>query len=150
MSFLTDLRRAVRSLRRAPGYTATVVATLAVAIGANSAIFGAVYAVLLRPLPVTEPDDLAVLWQTDEGGQAVVELTYRHLQEWRAAGKTFTGAAVMASHNWDGVLDGRGAPSGSGSPASPGPTSTSSASRPCWVAACGSATTCRMARASRC
>lgn len=110
MTLFTEVRRAIRSLWRTPGYTATVVCTLALAIGANSAIFGAVYAVLLRPLPVASPEDLAVAWQTDEGGQAVVELTYRHLQEWRKAGTTFTAAAVMASHNWDAVLEGHGAP----------------------------------------
>ena len=70
-----DFRQAFRQRRQSPGYAATAVLTLAVAIGANSAIFSAVNAVLLRPLPVEAPGDLAVVWQTDEGGTAVVELT---------------------------------------------------------------------------
>ena len=107
----TDVRHAFRHLRQSPGYAATAILTFALAIGANSAIFSAVNTVLLRPLPVEAPADLAVIWQTDEGGQAVIELTHRHLREWTAAGKTFTRAAVMGSHNWSAVLQGRGEPS---------------------------------------
>jgi len=111
MSFYTDLRRAFRHLRHSPGYATAAVLTFAVAIGANSAIFGAVHAVLLKPLPVNTPEDLAVVWQTDEGGQAVVELTYRHLREWSGDATIFSSASLMASHNWSGVLQGRGEPS---------------------------------------
>jgi putative ABC transport system permease protein len=108
---LDSLRYGARRLRQSPGYVATAVLTFAVAIGANSAIFSAVNAVLLRPLPVEAPDTLAVVWQTDEGGQAVVELTYRHLREWTGSGSTFVRAAVMGSHNWSAVLQGPGEPS---------------------------------------
>ena len=104
-----DFRYALWHLRQSPGYAATAILTFALAIGANGAIFSAVNSVLLRPLPVGEPADLAVVWQTDEGGQAVFELTYRHLREWMAAGRTFSSAAVMGSHNWSAVLKGRGA-----------------------------------------
>ena len=110
MSLAIEVRHAVRHLRQAPGFTLTTILTFAVAIGANSAIFSAVHAVLLRPLPVTAPERLAVVWQTDQGGQAVIELTYRHLREWTSAGSTFTHAAVMGSHNWSAVLQGRGEP----------------------------------------
>jgi predicted permease len=104
------LRLALRHLRRSPGYAAAAVITFALAIGANSAIFSAVQAVLLRPLPMTDPSRLAVVWQTGGIGQGVVELTYRHLREWTTAGKTFTHAGVMASHNWNAVLTGHGEP----------------------------------------
>jgi putative ABC transport system permease protein len=106
-----DFQLALRHLRKSPGYTATAVLTFALAIGANSAIFSAVSAILLRPLPVSAPESLAVVWQTDERGQAVIELTYRHLREWTTASNTFAGAAVMGSHNWSAVLQGRGEPS---------------------------------------
>src|SRR5262245_42115207 len=108
MSFVHELRLAVRHLRMSPGHALAAALTLALAVGANSAIFSAVHAVLLRPLPVDDPGALAVVWQTDEGGQAVVELTYRHLREWSRDSALFTRASVMASHNWSAVLEGHG------------------------------------------
>ncbi|HEX6737117.1 MAG TPA: hypothetical protein VF310_02485 [Vicinamibacteria bacterium] len=55
-----DLHFALRALGRTPGFTAVVVATLALGIGANSAVFGLMDQVLLRPLPVTEPEQLVI------------------------------------------------------------------------------------------
>jgi predicted permease len=63
MKIFADVRYAARLLRRAPGFTGTVVTVLALGIGANSAIFTALDRTVIRPLPYAEPDRLAALWE---------------------------------------------------------------------------------------
>src|SRR5256885_2426616 len=63
MSIWRDLRYAVRSLRRAPGFTFVAVAVLTIGIGANSAMFSLVDAALVRPLPFAQPERLVMLWE---------------------------------------------------------------------------------------
>ena len=58
-----DLKYALRMVARAPGFTAVVAVTLALGIGANTAIFSVVYSLLLRPLPYRDPDRIAMVWQ---------------------------------------------------------------------------------------
>ena len=63
-TFLRDLRYGIRMLQRNPGITAVAIVSLALGIGANTALFSAVYAVLIKPLPVPEPQRLALFeWQ---------------------------------------------------------------------------------------
>jgi len=99
---LHDVRLALRSLRRAPGFTLTTVLTLAIAAGANAAIFAIVYGILIKPLPYREPARLVAIWPGHF--QSNVDLLY--LRERAAA---FSNIAAVAP-GWTMSLTGSGDP----------------------------------------
>jgi putative ABC transport system permease protein len=107
---LQDLRYAVRMLGRSPGFTAVVVVTLALGIGANTAIFSVVYALLLRPLPYREPDRLVMVWQdmTSRSGPAREWTTPGNFVD--LAGETATFDGVTAVRGWQPTITGLGDP----------------------------------------
>lgn len=111
MQSLQDLRLAVRRLLKAPGYSVAAVAMLALALAANSAAVGIVYAVLLRPLPITSPNDLVIAWETDPARTTpVVELPYRLVEHWQRHATSFSHVAGMGSSLWPAILKGRDEP----------------------------------------
>lgn len=87
---LLDLRRILRALRHTPGFTAVVVATFALAIGANTAIFSVIDAALLRPLPFPEPDRLVAVWErTNLFGLHYSPPAFANYADWRAQSRSF-------------------------------------------------------------
>jgi predicted permease len=98
-----DLRYGLRMLVKRPGFTTVAVLTLALGIGANSAIFSVVNAVLLRPLPFKEPDQLIRLWETFyPNGWGTVSVP--NLKDWREQNDVFTDLAAFNTSNF--VLEG--------------------------------------------
>jgi putative ABC transport system permease protein len=102
------LRLTVSDLLKQPGYTGAAVVTLALAIGANSAIFSAVHGVLLQPSPIRQPNELVICWERDASRSPVVELSYRNFQDWVGHSRSFSQAAAIGSSTWPAILDGRG------------------------------------------
>jgi hypothetical protein len=91
-----DLRHAVRLMRRKPGFSAVVVLTLALGIGANTAIFSLINAVLLRPLPYKDPGRLAMLWTddpADDAHEGRVSLPDAH--DWQSRNRSFEDMTVF-------------------------------------------------------
>ena len=109
-TFLQDARYAWRMLRKNPGFTAVAVLTLALGIGANTAIFSVVYAVLLKPLPYAHPEQLVTAFQANtEEGVPEDGVSYPNFEEWRAQNHVFSELAGITAHQL--TLTGRGEPS---------------------------------------
>jgi predicted permease len=100
-SIAQDIRFGVRTLLRRPAFTLLALATLAIGIGANAAIFSVIDAVLLAPLPYPEGGRLVTLWEVgEEGGQMHVAAPNFH--DWRAQARSFTGMATHPSYRFGG------------------------------------------------
>lgn len=88
--FVHRLRIAARPLVMRPGFTLLVIATLALGIGANTAIFSVMNAVLLRPLPYPDAERLVMIWGTDVArGQNETRVSYPDFSDWRASTTSF-------------------------------------------------------------
>src|ERR1700683_3124949 len=88
-SLLQDLRYGARMLRKSPGFTAIVIVTLALGIGANTAIFSFVYGVLLAPLPYHDASRLVVLNETTPR-VGIVSVSYPNFLDWRSQSRSFS------------------------------------------------------------
>lgn len=93
-SLFSDFRYAVRSLTKSPGFTLTVIVTLALGIGANTAIFSALYGVLFRPLPYPQSERLVTLGYTFRGDHGERNVTYPQFQFLKDNAPVYDGLAV--------------------------------------------------------
>src|SRR6185295_5728813 len=108
-SLIKDIRFAMRSLLKRPVFTAIAVITLALGIGANSAIFSVVNAVLLRPLPFKDPDRLVVLWERRENsGRSNLPLSGHEYAALRERATSFEALTLIQPNGYN--LTGRGDP----------------------------------------
>ena len=103
----SDLRYAIRSLRRTPAFTAIIVLTLALSIGANSAIFSVIQGVLLRPLPYAQPDSLVRIY-FQSNSQPKFPLNPNDFLDFRKGARAFESIAAMTRN--DVQLSGAGEP----------------------------------------
>jgi putative ABC transport system permease protein len=93
-TLLHEIRYALRSLMKAPGFSVVAILALALGIGANTAIFSVVNAVLLRPLPYPEPDRLILLRESTSTFPSG-SVSYPNYLDWRAGQRTFTDLALI-------------------------------------------------------
>ena len=98
-----DLRHALRLMLRAPGFTLAALATLALAIGVNTAVFSVVYGVLLRPLPYADQDRIVILSEEHPGGHAIIRdprLSNLTFAAWRDHARTIEGLSGYSTQTF--------------------------------------------------
>src|SRR5712691_11617673 len=106
-TLLKDLRFGIRMMARSPGFTLVALITIALGIGANTAIFSVVNTVLLRPLPYADPDRLVVLWEK-QGRIDQASPSLPDFVDWRQRNQSFEQMAIARRDNVN--LTGAGEP----------------------------------------
>jgi predicted permease len=110
-SVITDCRFGLRQLRKNPGFTAVAALTLALGIGANTALFSIVDAVLLRPLPYQSADRLVAVWSTEIGQPGTkIFAPYRDFEEFQTRNRSFEKLAALTWARAGEILTWRGSP----------------------------------------
>jgi len=108
-NLINDFRYAFRSLLKHPGFTAIAVITLALGIGANTAMFSVINAVLLRPLPYQQPERLVTIWEeSPQRDMYQIPVSFANLTEWREQTQTFDQISAYTFTNLN--LTGAGEP----------------------------------------
>jgi len=106
-TLIKDIRYAIRGLRKKPGFTLVAVVTLALGIGANTAIFSVVNAVLLKPLPFKDPDRLAIVWEEATfAGFPRNTPAPANFVDWKTQNRSFEDMAATASASFNLTGDG--------------------------------------------
>src|SRR5205807_3880542 len=108
-TLIKDIRYGIRSLLKRPGFTAIAVVTLALGIGANTAIFSVVNTLLLRPVPFKEPARLVQVWEANfKRGQNTMDISYPNFADWRDQNQVFEQIAAYSDKTFN--LTGSGEP----------------------------------------
>ncbi len=106
-TLIQDIRYGLRGLWRQPGFTLIAVLSLALGIGANTAMFSLVNAVLLKPLQFADPDRLVVLWEEDPGIGAVHDdVAVANFVDWKTQNKVFDDMAAISFRSFNITGDG--------------------------------------------
>src|SRR5258705_3030798 len=98
-----DIRYGIRGLLKRPGFTSIAVVTLALGIGANTAIFSLVRGVLLRPLPFSEPERLIGIRESKVGEGHGNPMAWRSFAEFRDRAQTLE--SIAAYVNWNPAIE---------------------------------------------
>jgi putative ABC transport system permease protein len=102
-----DLRHGIRVLRRAPGFAAGALLTLALGIGATTAIFSIVRTVMLEPLPYREPDRIVTVWETNRGGAVRNVIAPANFVAWRERTRTLDGLGMVGPAGLTLIVNGQ-------------------------------------------
>lgn len=101
-----DLRYALRQLRRSPGFASVCLITLALGIGANTAMFSVVQGVILAPLPFPQANRLVFLWE-NRPGVPQLDVSYPNFEDWERISRSFQSMSALTIHNFDLTAPGR-------------------------------------------
>ena len=105
-TMLQDLRYAIRQIQNAPGFAITVVVTVALGIGANTAVFSVIKAVLLNQLPYRPPNCLAVIAESTPNAPRPVPVDFTTTHDLRARSRSFE--SMSLNRGWSAALAGKG------------------------------------------
>jgi putative ABC transport system permease protein len=103
-----DIRHGLRQLRKSPGFTSVAVLTLALGIGANTAVFSIANGILIRNLPYKDSPQLALLWSIGRNGESRDQLSFTDIDDYRSQNHVFEN--VVAFGDWTATLTGSGDP----------------------------------------
>jgi predicted permease len=103
---LQDLKYALRQLGRSPGFTSVCLITLALGIGANTAMFSIVQGLVLAPLPFPNVNRLMFLWENRPGNPQLA-VSYPNFEDWKRTSRSFDSMSAVSFHNFDLTAPGR-------------------------------------------